>query len=174
MDGKVIMYEMYIGIGSNLGDRESNLLKAISMLDEISFSVTKSSIYETDPVGFTSQPKFLNAVCRIQIELSPFQLLYRLKKFEKYLRRTKTFINAPRTIDLDILLCDDMVMNTPTLTIPHPRMLERLFVLIPLMEINSMLINPTTGNLISTILEDLKDSRAFSGVKLFSYNLKIL
>ena len=67
-----------------------------------------------------------------------------------------------------------MIMNTPTLTIPHPRMLERLFVLIPLMEINSMLINPTTGNLISTILEDLKDSRAFSGVKLFSYNLKIL
>ena len=92
MDGKIIMHEMYIGLGSNLGDRNSNLLKAISMLDEISYSMAKSSIYETDPVGFIFQPKFLNAVCRIQVELSPFQLLSRLKKFEKYVRFLNFFL----------------------------------------------------------------------------------
>ena len=79
------MHELYIGIGSNLGDRNSNLQKAFSMLDKISYSMTKSSIYETDPVGFISQPKFLNAVCHIQIGLNPFQLLSKLKKFEKSL-----------------------------------------------------------------------------------------
>ena len=79
MDGDFIMYEMYIGLGSNLGDRNSNILKGISMLDDISYSISKSSIYESDPVGFIDQPKFLNAVCRIQIELNPFQLLSKLK-----------------------------------------------------------------------------------------------
>lgn len=168
MDGDFIMYEMYIGLGSNLGDRNSNILKGISMLDDISYSISKSSIYESDAVGFIDQPKFLNAVCRIQIELNPFQLLSKLKKFELSLKRTKKFNNAPRTIDLDILLCNNMVIDTPSLTIPHPRMLERLFVLIPLMEVDSTLVHPETRNLIFSSLKRFKNLSSCTTVKLFS------
>tara|TARA_A100001037_G_scaffold306855_1_gene357270 strand:+ start:14905 stop:15417 length:513 start_codon:yes stop_codon:yes gene_type:complete len=162
------MYEMYIGLGSNLGDRNANLLNGIAMLEDISSNIIKSSIYETEPVGFLTQPKFLNAVCYIEIDLNPFELLNELKMFEKSLKRTKTFKNAPRTIDLDILLCGDMIVNTSILNIPHPRMLERLFVLIPLMEINPTLLNPTTGNLINNTLKNYEDSEIFASVKLIS------
>ena len=168
MDGDFIMYEMYIGLGSNLGDRNSNILKGISMLDDISYSISKSSIYESDPVGFIDQPKFLNAVCRIQIELNPFQLLSKLKFFELSLKRIKKFNNAPRTIDLDILLCNNMVIDTPSLTIPHPRMLERLFVLMPLMEVNSTLVHPKTRILIFNSLKKFKNLSSYTTVKLFS------
>ena len=164
------MNSSFLSIGTNLGDRENNIRKVISFIQKDNIKIiSKSSIYETDPVGFISQPKFLNAVCHIQIGLNPFQLLSKLKKFEKSLRRTKGFANAPRTIDLDILLCDNMVINTPNLIIPHPRMLERLFVLVPLMELNPKLINPVSGDSIYRIFKSLKDSQDFSSIKLISY-----
>lgn len=126
----------YLSLGSNLGNRQTNIQTAVTLLAEGGIHIVKSStIIETDPVGGPLQGEFLNAVMKIQTDLTPHALLDLCQSIERRLKRVKTVVNGPRTIDVDILLYDDMRLHTPQLTIPHPRMLERDFVLIPLREI---------------------------------------
>ena len=130
------MAVVYIGLGSNLGDREKNIKNAVRLLQNQHFVVDKiSTMIETEPVGFLDQEKFLNAVLKGTTQLSPVDLLRQTQSIEKKLGRTKTIRNGPRTIDIDILLYDQEKISTPPLTIPHPRMWEREFVLGPLKEI---------------------------------------
>ncbi len=132
---------VYLGIGSNLGKRETNIEKAIQLFKKNHIDILKTSTFiETDPVGGPPQGKFLNGVIKIKTLLSPQELLKILKDIEKQLGRTKTVIDGPRTIDLDILVYDQIKIKTPELTIPHPRMLEREFVLKPLQEIAPQLL----------------------------------
>jgi len=128
---------VYLGIGSNLGDRQANIIEAIKRLSGISKTiVTKvSPLYETEPVGGPPQGKFLNGAIELFTDLSPFELLSELRKIEMNLGRTSKGDNMPRTIDLDILLYDDIILNDNDLVIPHPRMNEREFVMRPLNDI---------------------------------------
>lgn len=126
---------VYLGLGSNLGNRELNLEKALDFLSERMKIVRVSSIYDTEPVGNPNQPRFLNLVCEVQTGLSPLGLLIVIKAIENKLGRMPGESNTPRTIDIDILLYGNKVMDTPQLTIPHPRLHERAFVLVPLSEI---------------------------------------
>lgn len=131
---------VYIAFGSNLGNREDNIERAISIMrDSPSFDIIKVSSYlETDPIGGPDgQGKYLNGVIKLKTSLSPHELLKFLNKIENDLGRIRTVRNGPRPIDLDILLYGQEKINTPDLTIPHPRMHERDFVLIPLKEIES-------------------------------------
>ncbi|WP_274365929.1 2-amino-4-hydroxy-6-hydroxymethyldihydropteridine diphosphokinase [Paenibacillus thermotolerans] len=127
----------YLGLGSNVGDRERQLFEAIRLLDAVeNTSVTAvSRVYETDPVGYLDQPAFLNMACRLETALSPQQLLQAVAVIEGRLGRERIIRWGPRTIDIDILLYDDLKLDTPELTIPHPRLLERLFVLAPLRDV---------------------------------------
>lgn len=133
--------KIYLGLGSNLGDREKNLEKAISEISEFASVVLKSSVYESKPVGYTDQDDFLNMVIEIESELAPRELLGKLLQIESNLGRVRTIKNGPRTIDVDILLYGDLSLNEEDLIIPHPRMNERNFVLIPLSEIAPELFN---------------------------------
>jgi 2-amino-4-hydroxy-6-hydroxymethyldihydropteridine diphosphokinase len=131
------MAMVYLGIGSNQGDRRYYITEAISCLNKNGVSVLKvSSIIETDPVGGPpGQGKFLNAAVEARTELSPEELLVCVKSIERQLGRTETVRNGPRPIDLDVLLYDRLTIRNPQLTIPHPRMREREFVMRPLKEI---------------------------------------
>ena len=127
---------VYIGLGSNLGNREENIEKAILLIEENGIKILKrSSIIETDPVGGPPQGKFLNAVIKVETLLGPLNLLKILQDIESKLGRVREIYQGPRTMDLDILIFGDLIMQTPQLTIPHPRMFEREFVLTPLREI---------------------------------------
>ena len=127
---------VFLGLGSNLGDRQKNIQNAVRLLQTPYFVVDKiSKIIETEPVGFLDQGKFLNVVLKGTTQLSPVDLLLHTQSIEKKLGRTKTISNGPRTIDIDILLYDHEKISTPQLTIPHPRMWGRDFVLGPLKEI---------------------------------------
>lgn len=131
------MSTAFLSFGSNLGNRMGNLKKALSLLSShpLITVANVSSVYETDPVGFTQQADFLNLVCKIETELSPIALLLYTQTIEQILYREKTIRFGPRTIDLDILTYDAIVMQTDELFLPHPRMSERSFVQIPLREI---------------------------------------
>ena len=133
------LHRAYIGIGSNLGDRQKNIAAAISHLSRLDGAiVTKTSpIYETEPVGGPRQDKYLNGVLEILTSHSPHRLLNDLLDIEKRLGRTRKGRNLPRTIDLDILLYDDIILTEKDLVIPHPRMNERDFVVRPLNEIRA-------------------------------------
>ena len=133
------MVQAYLGLGSNIGDRKQQLLKAIDLIGNIKgIKVTKqSSIYETAPIGYTDQPNFLNLCLEIESELSPQQLLKHCLDIEQQLHRVREIRWGPRTLDIDILLYSDNIIETDNLSIPHPRMQERAFVLIPLNDIAS-------------------------------------
>jgi 2-amino-4-hydroxy-6-hydroxymethyldihydropteridine diphosphokinase len=127
----------YIALGSNIGDREQLLVEAIRELEASADIELKriSGIYETDPVGYTEQPPFLNMVLAVETLLSPLSLLHRLFEIEQQLGRVRDIRFGPRTIDLDLLLYDNVIMNSEELTLPHPRMMERSFVLVPLQDV---------------------------------------
>ena len=129
------MATVYLGLGSNLGDREKNIQDAVSLLKDFITVEKFSTIIETEPVGFLEQGKFLNAVLKGTTQLSAFDLLAETKSIENKLGRVRTLRNGPRTIDIDILLYDYEKISTPQLTIPHPQMWERDFVMGPLKEI---------------------------------------
>lgn len=133
------MVQAYLGLGSNIGDRKQQLLKAIDLIGNIKgIKVTKqSSIYETAPIGYTDQPNFLNLCLEIETELSPQQLLKHCLDIEQQLHRVREIRWGPRTLDIDILLFSDDIIETDNLSVPHPRMQERAFVLIPLNDIAS-------------------------------------
>ena len=133
---------VYLGLGSNLGDRERNLLDAVERLGKEVVIEQISSPYDTEPVGYDDQPRFLNAVVKGETKLTPENLLVFVKKIEVDLGRTPNFTDGPRLIDIDILLYSDVVMDTPSLTIPHVRYAERAFVLGPLLEIAPDVVCP--------------------------------
>lgn len=156
------MTKVYLGLGSNLGDRAANLAKAMELLSRRIKVERLSSLYETEPVGYTSQPRFLNAVCSATTELSPRELLTLAKGIERELGREKSFPNAPRPIDIDILFYGETVLSEPELTLPHPRLTERAFVLVPLAEISPELVHPASG---VSVLELLKSAPGQKGVR---------
>ncbi|SCW72069.1 2-amino-4-hydroxy-6-hydroxymethyldihydropteridinediphosphokinase [Paenibacillus tianmuensis] len=127
----------YIGLGSNIGDRERFLTEAVHLLQEHpQIRVTgQSALYETDPVGYTDQAPFLNMAIEVTTTLSPEQLLEQLMETERLLGRVRDIRWGPRTIDLDMLMYGNVRQQQPELTLPHPRMHERAFVLIPLIEV---------------------------------------
>jgi 2-amino-4-hydroxy-6-hydroxymethyldihydropteridine diphosphokinase len=133
----------YIGLGTNLGDREENIRTALALLEEVG-TVRASSIRETDPVGVTDQPRFLNAVAELETELPPRELLDRLLSIERRLGRDRAAEMrwGPRTIDLDLLLYGHEIVDEPGLTVPHPLLAERAFVLEPLYELDPELTLP--------------------------------
>lgn len=133
---------VYIALGSNLGDRARHMREALQRLEPGVVVEALSPIYETEPQYVREQPAFCNAVVRVRTDLSPEKLLAHLKSVEEAVGRTKTFRNGPRVIDLDIVLYDDQQMDSPSLTIPHPRMHERAFVLAPLTDIAPDLVHP--------------------------------
>lgn len=135
----------YLGLGTNLGDKEKNLKEAIRILKEhegINI-IRESSFYITEPVGYENQPDFLNAVVQIETNLSPFELLEACRFVENELKRERIIRWGPRIIDVDILLYEDLVIASDELSIPHPRMHERKFVLEPLAEIAPNVIHPS-------------------------------
>jgi 2-amino-4-hydroxy-6-hydroxymethyldihydropteridine diphosphokinase len=155
----------YIGLGANLGDRAATLREAARRLGELGTITAVSSFYETEPVGFREQPSFLNAVIALETDLPPAALFDALLAIERDLGRVRSFRNAPRTLDLDILLQDDLVMDTPELTLPHPRMHERAFVLAPLAEIAPDVRHPVFGSSAAELLAALPDQ---SGVAVWA------
>jgi len=133
---------VHIALGSNLGDRPGNLARAAELMSELVEISAASSIYETPPWGVVDQPRFLNQVIKGNTSLAPMNLLYELKAIERLMGRRETVRYGPRIIDLDILLYGDRVINYNRLQVPHPRMLERAFVLVPLAEISPGLVIP--------------------------------
>jgi len=143
----------YIGIGSNLGDREKNCERAIILLKKHGFIILKqSSMIETEPWGVEDQPAFINMAVSVETTLSPEKLLTLLKESEINLGRTETLRWGPRIIDLDILFYDDLVMEKPDLSIPHPHIKDRDFVLRPLAEIAPDLIHPVLKKSVKELL----------------------
>jgi 2-amino-4-hydroxy-6-hydroxymethyldihydropteridine diphosphokinase len=138
------MITVYIALGTNIGEREANLLQALRLLPESGVHIRRvSSIYETEPVDYLDQEWFLNAVLEGQTELDALDLLSALRVIEARMGSKKAFAKGPRKIDLDILLYGNETIDTPELQVPHPRMLERKFVLIPLAEIAPGLRHPS-------------------------------
>lgn len=148
---------VYIGIGSNVGSRKTNCVRAIELLGHSGISVLRqSSFHETEPWGITEQPKFINAAVQAETDRSPADLMKALKDIEKIMGRAPGPRWGPRLIDLDILIYDGLVLRTAGLEIPHPRMHERLFVMKPLAEIAPDLVHPVLGKSIKELLEELE------------------
>ena len=148
----------YVSLGSNLGERESLIRQALDALATLPQTtvVRASSLYDTEPVGEVMQPDFLNAVALLETELAPRQLLWNMMLIEKRLGRVRTQKWGPRTIDLDLLLFGDEIIEEPDLQVPHPEITRRAFVLVPLTELDPMLVHPGTGETLRAHLSRLK------------------
>jgi dihydroneopterin aldolase/2-amino-4-hydroxy-6-hydroxymethyldihydropteridine diphosphokinase len=148
---------VYIALGSNLGDREKNLRDALTILDDNTRCriIRASGFYETEPEGYANQGKFINAVTELETLYSPEELMELLLETETVLKRERTIQWGPRTIDLDILLYDDLVLPGSFVTIPHPRMTERLFVMEPLCEIAPYVVHPILRKTMNEIKGEL-------------------
>ena len=156
------MHSAYIGFGSNIGDRLAHIGNAIHALSETEGIALQrvSSVYKTDPVGYTAQSEFLNGVAAIQTSLSPLSLLHTLKNIETAIGRQHRIRWGPREIDLDILIYGDLCLHTEKLVIPHPEMHRRRFVLVPLAEIVPDLVHPVFQETVQTLLERLEDDKS--------------
>jgi len=149
------MHTVYLALGSNIGDRYSNLAAALQRLRDAVEVRAVSSIYETEPVGYLDQPLFYNIVCSGTTVLSAPELLKCTKEIENELGRQPSFRNGPRLIDIDIIFFDDLRMAQGDLTIPHPRMAERAFVLAPLVEIAPQVVDPISGHTAQELLQNV-------------------
>ena len=152
------MPTVYLALGSNLGDRLANLRTAIAALPPSVVVRQSSPVYETPPWGLTDQPAFLNMVVKAETRLEPAALLATLKRIEQELGRAPTIRWGPRVIDMDILFYDDLVLETPEATIPHPRLHERAFVLVPLADIAPDLRHPVLGKTVAEMLAECDTS----------------
>jgi 2-amino-4-hydroxy-6-hydroxymethyldihydropteridine diphosphokinase len=144
--------EIFLALGTNLGDREENLRIAKESLAPLVFLVKESSIYRTPPWGYIDQPDFLNQVIQVRSDLEPLHLLRYLKHIEKTMGREETFRNGPRLIDIDILFFGQRILKADVLCIPHPRLHERAFVLVPLVEITPEFEHPILKKSVRTLL----------------------
>lgn len=149
------MTEVYLGLGTNMGDKNANLRTAVQWINDRIGKVTSlSSFYETAPWGFVSENRFLNAAVCVETELKPLEVLHRTQAIERELGRTHKSVNgvySDRIIDIDLLLYGDVVMQSPELTLPHPLMTEREFVLEPLAEIAGEVVHPVRKQTIDEI-----------------------
>lgn len=152
------MSTVWLGLGTNLGDRGDNLTRALSAIRDLAEIEAISTVYRSEPVGYRDQPDFWNLVVRVETPLTPAELLAATQEIERRLGRRPSFRNAPRPIDIDLLLYDDEVIDSPELTIPHPRLTERAFVLRPLAELDHDLRHPVTG-------ESIRDHLAAGGLE---------
>lgn len=149
---------VFLGLGANLGNRKANLEAALQRLGRLGSIQNVSSTYETEPVGQEGQPLFLNMACHTTTRLTPYEVLEITLSIERELGRHRTTPDAPRPVDLDILLYDDLVLCDSNLSIPHPRLTERAFVLIPLAEIAPDAVDPRSGNTIRQLLQRCGDT----------------
>lgn len=145
-------HTVYLSLGTNLGDRAANLKQAIASLTPQMTVKARSEVYETPPWGYKEQEPFLNQAVKATTYLDPEPLLKHLKRLEVALGRKATFRYGPRLIDIDILFYDDLLLETPSLVIPHPHVHERGFVLMPLMDIAPDLVHPQTGRSVREML----------------------
>jgi 2-amino-4-hydroxy-6-hydroxymethyldihydropteridine diphosphokinase len=152
------MQQAYIALGSNLAGNlkcpASQVIRAFQSIEQLPKTklIKRSSLYQSAAVGYLNQPDFINAVVEISTQLSPDTLLEKLLDIEQVAGRERPFVNAPRVLDLDLLLYDDVTMHTEKLTLPHPRMFDRGFVLLPLAEIAPDLVIPNGGNVVKLAL----------------------
>lgn len=152
------MKKVYLSLGSNIGDRISNIEKAIKKIRKISKIISISSFYISEPMYFKKQPYFINCALEIETKLTPTELLERILLIEKKLGRKRKFKNGPRTIDIDIIYYEDIIINEKNLNIPHPKRLERAFVLKPILEINPKITDPIIRKKLKAILKSLKQT----------------
>lgn len=149
---------VYVGMGSNVGDREEQVLRAVHEMRSFSRVKKISTLIETRPIGVAyAEPKFMNAVVELETDFTPPEVMAELLRIEEEMGRTRSQPGAPREIDLDLLSYDADVLETADLTVPHPRMHERRFVLGPLAELNPKWIHPVTGTAIQDLLSKLPD-----------------
>jgi 2-amino-4-hydroxy-6-hydroxymethyldihydropteridine diphosphokinase len=151
MDAKPLTI-IHLALGTNLGNRTSNLRRALAAFPPAVTVLVESSVYETPPWGMTDQPPFLNMVIKGETRLAPTDLLQYLKQIESELGRVPSVRYGPRLIDVDILFYNSLILDTPELTIPHPRLHERAFVLVPLADLSPTLVHPVLGIPVSTLL----------------------
>ena len=153
------MNTIYLLLGSNMGNNEQQLLDAMSHISQQIGKVTdKSSLYATAAWGNTNQPDFLNQVVMVQSELAAVPLLEKILFIEKMMGRVRTTKNAPRVIDIDILFFDKEIISTANLTVPHPEIENRRFVLIPLNELSPDFVHPISGSTVNTLLKNCTDA----------------
>lgn len=149
------MTHVFLGLGSNLGDREEHLAQGLRGIEELGELRGVSGVYETAPEGDADQPPFLNMVARLETPLQPEELLECTRHIERERGRVRTVRNAPRTLDIDVLLYEDTLLDLEELSVPHPRMTGRAFVLVPLLELAPGLRDPRTGRPYRAYLEEL-------------------
>jgi 2-amino-4-hydroxy-6-hydroxymethyldihydropteridine diphosphokinase len=159
----------YLSLGSNVGDREAALREAIRRLETAGRVALVSSIYETEPVELTDQPWFLNCAVAVETDKTPEQLLTEILSIEEEMGRRRLQEKGPRNIDVDILLYDSAVVESPSLTIPHPAMHQRRFVLEPLAEIGPEARNPVVGRSVREMLEALPQGQTVRKIKNLSH-----
>jgi 2-amino-4-hydroxy-6-hydroxymethyldihydropteridine diphosphokinase len=154
----IAIHMVYLGLGSNIGDRDANLSAALRALAAVVTIEHVSSVYDTAPMLYTNQPRFHNLVCQATTSLTPGALLHAAKEIERQLGRTSGPRYGSRVIDIDLLLYGRLVVNTPALTIPHPRIAERAFVLAPLAELAPTLTHPVLGETMVELLRRVPES----------------
>jgi 2-amino-4-hydroxy-6-hydroxymethyldihydropteridine diphosphokinase len=149
--------KVFVGLGSNLGERETMVRSALDELAKLPQTtlVRASSLYDTEPVGEVEQPNFLNAVAQLDTGLTARQLLWNLQLVEQRLGRARSQKWGPRTIDLDLLLYGNQIVDEPDLRVPHPEMAKRSFVLVPLIELDPLLVHPESGETLVALLARL-------------------